>query len=145
MITDKGDYLEYYSPVKGEIWKESKHQKDSFAWARYNYPLFLMWHTKNEGVKSIQTALSDSDEGLLKGVSDFVILIGIASPDCKYKFAAIEMKRTNKSGPGKASPVSEQQKDFLRRVRELGGFSAVTYGFEQFKLAFTDMINSTNC
>lgn len=86
--------------------------------------------------KTITSALRDEQSGLLKGVSDFVILIGVNS---HYPFAAIELKRVNKSGKGKASPVSDKQKEFLRKVRERGGFSAVAYGFEQFKLAIYDL------
>lgn len=142
MITDKGEYIEFYEADKTDEWKESKHQKDSYAWVKYNHPEWLAWHTKNEGVKSMATAISDADEGLLKGVSDFVIIIGPFGP---YHFAAIEMKRTNKSGRFKASPVSKEQKEFLSRVRELGGFSAVCYGFKQFKNAIDFMLNSTNC
>ena len=86
--------------------------------------------------KTITSALRDEQAGLRKGVSDFIILIGINS---RYPFAAIELKRTNKSGKGKASPVSAEQRVFLRDVRQRGGFAAVAYGFEQFKIAIKEM------
>lgn len=143
MITDKGDYLEYYERDPSDTRKEDSHQVDCVAWLRHHYPQLLFWHTVNEGQKTITSALRDEQAGLRKGVSDFVILIGactimidIGSP---YPFAAIELKRVNKSGKGKASPVSDEQKAFLRDVRQRGGFAAVAYGFEQFKLAIADL------
>lgn len=138
MITDKGEYLEYYQANPLDTWKEDKHQVDCVAWLRYHYPNLLFWHTVNEGKKHINSALRDEQAGLKKGVSDFVILIG--HHDRKYAFAAIELKRTNKSGKAKASPVSKEQKAFLLDVRERGGFAAVAYGLEQFKLAIEDML-----
>ena len=142
MITDKGDYLEYYERDPKCTLKEDTHQVNCVAWLRHHYPTLLFWHTVNEGQKTITSALRDEQAGLLKGVSDFVILIGDPGlTDSPYPFAAIELKRTNKSGKGKASPVSDEQRKFLRQVRERGGFSAVAYGFEQFKLAVHDMLN----
>lgn len=137
MITDKGDYLEFYERDPSDTRKEDSHQVDCVAWLRHHYPHILFWHTVNEGQKTITSALRDEQAGLRKGVSDFIILIGINS---RYPFAAIELKRTNKSGKGKASPVSAEQRVFLRDVRQRGGFAAVAYGFEQFKIAIKEMI-----
>ena len=139
MMTDKGIYLEFYSPDKGDTRKESVHQIESYQHLKYRYPGWLAWHTKNEGLKSYGTADIDAQEGLLKGVVDIIIIIG--GHGCKYHFAAIELKRVNKSGKGKASPVSAEQKAFLARVRELGGFAAVAYGSEQFKEAIQYMLS----
>nr|DAT35955.1 MAG TPA: Nuclease [Caudoviricetes sp.] len=136
MITDKGDYLEFYERDPSDTRKEDSHQVDCVAWLRHHYPHILFWHTVNEGQKTITSALRDEQAGLRKGVSDFIILIGINS---RYPFAAIELKRTNKSGKGKASPVSAEQRVFLRDVRQRGGFAAVAYGFEQFKIAIKEM------
>lgn len=136
MITDKGDYLEFYERDPSDTRKEDSHQVDCVSWLRHHYPHILFWHTVNEGQKTITSALRDEQAGLRKGVSDFIILIGINS---RYPFAAIELKRTNKSGKGKASPVSAEQRVFLRDVRQRGGFAAVAYGFEQFKIAIKEM------
>ena len=136
MVTDKGDYLEYYERDPSDTRKEDSHQVDCVAWLRHHYPQLLFWHTVNEGQKTITSALRDEQAGLRKGVSDFVILIGLG----KYPFAAIELKRTNKSGKGAASPVSAEQKSFLSDVRQRGGFAAVCYGVKQFKLAISDML-----
>ncbi|QZE50411.1 putative holliday junction resolvase [Klebsiella phage vB_KpnS-VAC2] len=107
---------------------------NSVSWLRHEYPDYLFWHTVNEGSKHKASAVMDSQMGLLKGVSDFVILIGFGG---KYPFAAIELKRQGKS---QASPVSKEQKEFLSAVRRRGGFAAVAYGFDQFKIAFEDAI-----
>lgn len=136
-ITDKGDYLEFYECDPSDTRKEVNHQIDCYQWLKYHYPNLLAWHSVNENEKSKATAMIDQQSGLLKGVSDFVILIGVNS---RYPFAAIELKRVNKSGKGKASPVSKDQKAFLRRVRELGGFAAVTYGYKQFMIAVEYMM-----
>lgn len=137
MMTDKGDYLEFYQPDDNDRRKESPHQIEAYTHVKNGWPEWLAWHSKNEGLKGFGTAMIDQQEGLLKGVTDLVILTGFQG--CKYPFSAIEMKRVNKSGKGKASPVSKEQKAFLRRVRELGGFSAVCYGSDQFKIAIQYM------
>lgn len=134
MITDKGDYLEYYGgPVKS-CPLEKIDQMNSVSWLRYEYPDYLFWHTVNEGSKHKASAVADHQMGLLKGVSDILVLIGFGG---KYPFAAIELKRQGKS---QASPVSKEQREFLASVRSRGGFAAVAYGFEQFKIAFCDAI-----
>lgn len=129
MITDKSDYLEFYEREPNSLQVEDWHQVVSVGWVRYNHPELLFWHTVNEGKKTITAAIRDEQAGLLKGVSDFSIVLP------NGMFAAIELKRANKSGKGKASPVSDEQKAFLRSVRDRGGFAIVAYGFEQFKLA----------
>lgn len=143
MIKDKGDYLEFYERDPSDTLKEDTHQVNSVSYMKVRQPDLLFWHTVNEGQKNITSALRDAQSGLLKGVSDFIILIGIGR--CKYTFAAIELKRVNKSGKGAASPVSKEQKAFLKRVRELGGFAAVAYGRDQFVEAVEYMLNSTDC
>lgn len=139
MMKDKGAYLEFYETDDSDRRRESPHQIEAYTHLKNRHPEWLSWHTKGEGKKSISTAMIDQQEGLLKGVTDLVILTGFIG--CKYPFAAIEMKRVNKSGPGKASAVSKEQKDFLKRVREMGGFSAVCYGSEQLKIAIQYMIS----
>lgn len=138
MMTDRGDYLEFYAPDKNDTRKEDVHQIEAYSFLKVRHPEWLAWHTKNEGLKSYRTADIDAQQGLLKGVSDVIIITGFVG--CKYPFAAIELKRVNKSGKGKASPVSEQQKEFLSRFRQLGGFAAVAYGSAQFREAIKFMM-----
>ncbi|AEI91220.1 gp20 [Escherichia phage phiEB49] len=115
--------------------KEVVHQINSIAWVRHNHPEIFAFHVKNEGLKSIGTAMKDKQEGVVKGVSD-ILLIG------PNGFAAIELKRAIKSD----SKVSKEQKEFLEKVSETGGYAAICYGFEMFKMAIEDYLsNSTNC
>ncbi|WBF80884.1 hypothetical protein DDONNNOJ_00061 [Citrobacter phage BSwS KMM3] len=51
MVTDKGDYLEYYDKSDPDDRKEEAHQVDSYSWLTYEFPMWLVWHTKNEGRK----------------------------------------------------------------------------------------------
>lgn len=115
--------------------KEVVHQVNSIAWVRHNHPEIFAWHVKNEGLKSIGTAMKDKQEGLVKGVSD-ILLVG------PNGFAAIELKRATKAG----TKIYKEQKEFLENVSERGGYAAICYGFEMFKLAIEDYLsNSTNC
>ncbi|AKJ74041.1 hypothetical protein SP36_69 [Salmonella phage 36] len=133
MVTDKGDYLEYYDKSDPDDRKEEAHQVDSYSWLTYEFLCGLLAH-QNEGKKTIGTAVKDQQAGVKKGVSDILILTGFIG--CKYAFIAIELKRANKKG----TKVSQEQKEFLRRVRECRGFAAVCYGVEQVKLAIADAI-----
>lgn len=136
-ITDKVDYIEFYpGPVKS-FPKEDDEQIFCSDWVKYNYPKIVYWHTVNESRKSVGQARKDQAKGLLKGVSDCLFLIP-ESLRGKYPFGAIELKRAGKT---QASPVSKEQKAFLKSVRESGGFSAVAYGREGFMAAFKEMIS----
>ena len=128
MITDKGDYLEYYGgPVKA-CPLEKIDQMNSVSWLRHEYPDYLFWHTVNEGSKHKASAVIDHQMGLLKGVSDILILIGFGG---KYPFAAIELKR---QGKAQASPVSKEQREFLAAVRRRGGLAARGDWVEELKV-----------
>ena len=120
MITDKGDYLEYYGgPVKA-CPLEKIDQMNSVSWLRHEYPDYLFWHTVNEGSKHKASAVIDHQMGLLKGVSDILILIGFGG---KYPFAAIELKRR-----GQGAGVTSEQgakgvpccRPASRRIRRRG-------------------------
>ena len=133
-ITDKNEYLEYYGGAAKSCPTEKIEHINCVSWLKHNYPDYLFFHPVNEGLKHKASAVMDTQMGLIKGVSDFVILIGFGG---KYPFAAIELKR---QGKAQASPVSKEQREFLAAVRRRGGFAAVAYGFEQFKIAFCDAI-----
>ncbi|QPD96317.1 hypothetical protein [Enterobacter phage N5822] len=51
MVTDKGDYLEYYERDPSDTRKEDSHQVDCVAWLRHHHPHLLFWHTVNEGAR----------------------------------------------------------------------------------------------
>lgn len=136
-ITDKVDYIEFYpGPVKS-CPKEDDEQIFCSDWVKYNYPEMVFFHCVNEGKKTIGQARKDQAKGLLKGVSDCMFLIP-ESIRGKYPFGAIELKRAGKT---QASPVSSEQKSFLKSVRESGGFAAVAYGREGFLAALKEMIS----
>lgn len=132
MVINKGDYLEYYDNSDPDTRAEKYHQVDSNSWITYSFPQWLVWHTKNEGKKTIGEAVQDQQAGVKKGVSDILILTGFVG--CKYPFIAIELKKANKKG----TKVSKEQKEFLRHVRECGGFAALCYGVNQVKKAIED-------
>ena len=136
-ITDKEDYIEFYPGAVKSCPKEDDEQIFCSDWVRYNYPEIIYWHTVNEGKKSMCAARKDAAKGLLKGVSDCLFLIP-ESLRGSYPFGAIELKRAGKT---QASPVSEDQKSFLKSVREAGGFGAVAYGRDGFLAAFKEMIS----
>lgn len=97
----------------------------------------VFFHCVNEGKKTIGQARKDQAKGLLKGVSDCLFLIP-ESLRGNYPFGAIELKRAGKT---QASPVSDEQRSFLRSVRESGGFAATAYGRDGFLAAFKEMIS----
>lgn len=122
-------YYEFYDKTSKDTRSEDAHQVDSIAWLRYHYPTWITFHVNNEGMKTVGSAMKDQMKGLLKGVPDILIIPD--RKDCDYGFIAIELKRAKKS----LSKVSDEQKEFLERVNENGGFGALCYGVEQVKAA----------
>lgn len=135
--TQKDGYVEFYDKDSTETLLEDSVQIFASDYVKYNYPEMVFFHVVNENKKTIGQARKDKAKGLLKGVSDCVFMI----PEkyrANYSFGAIELKRATKK---LASPVSEDQKAFLKSVRESGGFGAVAYGREGFLAAFKEMIS----
>lgn len=127
-------YHEFYDKKATDTRSEDAHQVDSIAWLRYRFPTWIVFHVNNEGKKGIGQSVKDQMKGLLKGVPDILII-----PDrsqCKYGFIAIELKRAKKS----LSHVSDEQKQFIDRVNENGGFGALCYGVEQVKAAIEEAL-----
>lgn len=127
-------YKEFYDKDSTDTRSEDAHQIDAIAWLRYHYPTWITFHVNNEGKKSPGQANKDQMKGLLKGVPDILII-----PDrtqCKYGFIAIELKRAKKS----LSKVSDDQKKFLSRVTENGGFAALCYGADQVQEAIQEAL-----
>lgn len=67
-------------------------------------------------------------EGVRAGVSDII--------DFGRVRGAFEMKRCDRT----KSRVTAKQREFLQAVADSGGFAAICYGFEQFKLAYADFL-----
>lgn len=122
-------YYEFYGgPVKGHIRKEHGEQVDAFGFAKATDPDMVIFHPVNEGMIPVQYRQKLIESGLLKGISDLVLL----EPRGNYHGALFEMKRLTKTA---ASPVSTDQKDVLRRARAKGYFTCVCYGADQFEKA----------
>lgn len=135
-VTEKDGYLEFYDKSSHEVLLEDSVQIFAMDYIRYNYPDVVAFHVNNEGKKTIGQARKDQAKGVLKGVSDIMVLI----PESRrkgYSFAAIELKRATKKI---ASTVSEEQKSFLSSVSEAGGFSCVAYGKGGFIAAIKEII-----
>lgn len=106
--------------------KEELEQQTLFKWAKFaevKYKeLALMYHIPNEGKRSAVTGARMKAAGLRPGVPD--ICLPTAHGD--YIGLYIEMKvRPNKP--------TENQKQWLRALREAGHFVAVCYTWEEAK------------
>ena len=136
-VTQKYGYVEFYDKDSTETLVEDAVQIFASDYVKYNYPEMVFFHVVNENKKTIGQATKDKAKGLLKGVSDCIFMI---PEKCrgKYSFGAIELKRATKK---LATPVSDEQKSFLKSVRESGGFAAVAYGRDGFLAAFKEMIS----
>lgn len=126
----KPGYL-LYRPVVQTMRKNSEtaEQITFVSWVRFNYPEYakLMFHIPNEGQQSPQYRQQLYKMGLLKGVSDLIIL--------RHNGMALEMKRAD----WKAS-TSKEQKEFLTAANADGRFACVCHGAEAAKVAFLEWI-----
>ncbi|QDH45791.1 putative nuclease containing VRR-NUC domain [Pantoea phage vB_PagM_PSKM] len=123
-------YYEFYdgpTGPRGSSPKEKIEQVDAVAFTRYNFPGVLFFHPVNEGNIPVQYRSKLVEQGMLAGISDFVIL----KPSRGFHGALIEMKRSNKSD----SKVSPDQIEILKQARSEGYFTAITYGFDEFRKA----------
>lgn len=136
-VTNKDGYIEFYDKDSSETMLEDSIQIFASDYIKHNYPEMVFFHVVNENKKTIGQATKDKAKGLLKGVSDCVFMIPERYRG-RYSFGAIELKRATKK---LASPVSAEQKAFLKSVSDSGGFSATAYGREGFLAAFREMIS----
>lgn len=120
----------YDSGYRGDCRQEWAEQIDAMGWLEFNHPdrWPLCFHVPNEIKASPQYMQKRQKMGVKSGVSDII--------DFGLIRGAFELKRLDKS---KCS-VSKEQRDFLKAVDESGGFAAIVYGFEQFKLAYADYL-----
>lgn len=137
-ITQFDGYIEFYDVNDKDKAKESTHQKRSILYLRHNFPDWLSFHVKNEGIKSGATSVNDQQEGVLSGVSDILIITG---KSCKYPFIAIELKRSTKAI---SSTFKKQQREFLQSVSRAGGFAALCYGEKAVKAAIKHALGEGN-
>lgn len=118
----------YDGNLKGDCPSEAVEQINSAGWLELHHPgdWALAFHVPNEIKASPQYMAKRRKMGVKSGPSDWII--------ARSPVGAFEMKRQVKS----KSKVSPEQIAFLKAVDASGGFAAICYGFEQFKLAYSD-------
>jgi len=120
----------YDSGHRGDCRLERAEQIDSMSWLRVHYPERwpLIFHVPNETRGNGNHLLTREKEGVKPGVSDIIDLAPVRG--------AFEMKRRDKS----KCRVTKEQCDFLNAVDASGGFAAICYGFEEFKVAYEEYL-----
>ena len=106
--------------------KEENEQAALFRWASYAQTQYeelkLMYHVPNEGKRSAVTGARMKQAGLKSGVPD----VCLPTAHGGYVGLYIEMKV-------KPNKPTENQKQWLRALREAGHFTAVCYTWEEAK------------
>ena len=106
--------------------KEEIEQTALFRWASYAQTQYeelkLMYHVPNEGKRSAATGARMKQAGLKPGVPD----VCLPTAHGGYVGLYIEMKV-------KPNKPTENQKQWLRALREAGHFTAVCYTWEEAK------------
>ena len=106
--------------------KEENEQAALFRWASYAQTQYeelkLMYHVPNEGKRSAVTGARMKQSGLKPGVPD----VCLPTAHGGYIGLYIEMKV-------KPNKPTENQKQWLRALREAGHFTAVCYTWEEAK------------
>ena len=106
--------------------KEENEQAALFRWASYAQTQYeelkLMYHVPNEGKRSSVTGARMKQAGLKPGVPD----VCLPTAHGGYVGLYIEMKV-------KPNKPTENQKQWLRALREAGHFTAVCYTWEEAK------------
>lgn len=120
----------YDSGYRGDCRTERCEQIDSISWLSFNYPerFPLIFHCPGETKASPQYMQMRAKEGVRAGVPDIIDLGGVVG--------LFELKRLDRT----KSKVSREQREFLENGVDAGHFTAICYGFEQFKLAYADYL-----
>lgn len=120
----------YDSGYRGDCRLERYEQIDCMSWLKYNHldrwP--LIFHVPNETKGKGNHLLTREKEGVKSGVGDII--------DFGLIRGAFELKRLDKS----KCKVSKDQREFLQATDDSGGFSAIVYGFSEFKKAYADYL-----
>ncbi len=113
--------------------KEENEQTFLFRWAAFaegQYPeLSLMYHIPNEGKRSKATGGRLKAQGLKSGVPD----VCLPTAHGGYIGLYIEMKV-------KPNRPTENQKKWLRSLRDVGHLTAVAYDWEEAKNLIEDYL-----
>lgn len=121
----------YDSGYRGECPSETVEQINSAGWLEKNHPEDwpLALHVPNEVKAKPQYMAKRKKMGVKPGPSDWLIM--------RTPPGAFELKRRDRT----KSKTSKDQREFLDAVAASGGFAAICYGAEEFKLAYADYIN----
>lgn len=123
-------YLEVYAMDKTDKRKEYLHQIDSAGFWRTRWKDVAICHVVNESADlPAQYRSKLRQMGLEKGASD--IQVNHRSHCGRFGFAAVELKRATKT---LASPVSDEQADWMVKSINGGGIGVVCYGWKSFIL-----------
>ncbi len=121
----EGKTAEKKKPAEPPVPTEGEEQEALFEWAEtmeYKYPeLRALYHIANEGKRSKATGAKLKREGLREGVSD----IHLPVKRGQYGSLYIELKRR------KGSRVSDEQREWINLMWELGNAAYVCYGWEE--------------
>lgn len=130
IITTKSNIRIYDTGHRGDCRTESCEQIDCMGWLEKSHPerFALAFHVANETKAHASYMLRRRKEGVKPGVSD-IIQMGIPP-------GAFELKRLDRT----KSKVSAEQMAFLEAHAAIGGFSAICYGAEAFKVAYADYL-----
>lgn len=123
--------IRIYDPnYRGECRQEWAEQIDCMSWLEAVHPdrFPLCFHVANEIKANAQYMQKRRKMGVKAGVSDIIDLGEVRG--------LFELKRLDRS----QSSVSKDQREFLLAGANSGAFAAICYGFEQFKLAYTDYL-----
>lgn len=125
----------YDSHYRGPCRVEKAEQIDCISWLGYHYPaeFALCFHVPNESRGTQMHYAMRAKEGVKAGVPD---IIHIGGTDL-WRAGLFELKRLDRT----KSRLSDEQRDFLEASDARGCFSAVCYGFDQFKVAWIDYLS----
>ena len=125
----------YDSGYRGDCKKEYCEQIDAIGWLEKNHPdrWPLIFHPANELRAAPQHMQRRKKMGVQPGTADII------------DFGAVRGAFELKVADSKQAKASKDQVNFLLAVDASGGFAAVCYGFEQFKLAYADFLQFVAC
>lgn len=120
----------YDSGFRGDCRSERCEQIDAISWLAFNFPerFPLIFHCPGETKASPQHMQMRAKEGVKAGPPDIIDLGGIVG--------LFEMKRLDRT----KSKLSKDQKEFLQAGADAGHFTAIVYGFSEFKKAYADYL-----
>ena len=123
------------SKVKSPL--EHIEQINLVAHCRQKWPdeFELMLHVPNESDVPVQYRNKLSKCGILKGASDWLILV----PAHGRPYAVIELKRLRK----RDSSISKEQVQFLLNAGSVGAFACAAYGYKAALKAINDYFTNS--